>query len=502
MSDPQFLDLTGCAALLGVSERAMRKAARDQGFPAPAGTDGAPYWRDRDVLRWAARQGAPLSARVPLRFWPDAIEPAEFLGAVRVPQRFCLDDVVLRWSATTGTVGVIWRCDDPIMLSLTEAFVDVDADVLVGVDPDFGIDGPGVRSRNRTAAAEGSGSRRDDDGLSWTDLARVLGRPMPYWPFALRDPELIAAWEPGAATVIAPARPDLDSAPLLRMAAMFDPGHATHRTLINLARVDQDRATRSTVHDLETTAEVTKHSDNPAEEVLVLAATPLVVGPADADEFDELTRRIGWLELLEREDVLSKACVGQAMAWDGGRHFPFSSTIEISPQSAHGREWIARLQPAPARTAQFVRLDLRDGDEALLDPLTDAPVVRQSGGRVRTVSPFRLPATSEFAEIILCYPVWVRTADGALYPAPTHRGDELDWGHHGSGPRALAVLLERLLTDITTEPADTTTGAPPGLRELTELPWPAGTVLGREIVEAARDGRPYTHPDKPGPDNG
>ena len=471
-----------------MGERAMRRTTRDQGFPNPAGTDGAPYWRDRDVLRWAARQGPPLSARVPLRLWPDAVEPAEFLGAVQVPQRFCRDDVVLRWSVAPGTVAVIWRCDDPIMLSLTEALGTVDADVLVTVDPDFGIHGPGVRSRNRAAHTTRSNSRRDDDALSWTDLARVLGRPMPYWPLALRDPELIATWY----TVVAPAQPNLDSAPLLRMAAMFDPDHATHRTLINLVRVDQDRATRFTVHDLEMTAEAIQRSDTPTEEVLAYAATPMVVGPADADdsEVDELTRRIGWLELLDREDVLSKACIGQAMAWDGGEHFPFSSTIEIDPGSAHGREWIARLRPTPARTAQFVRLDLRDDDEALVDPLTDAPVVRQSGGRVRTVSPLRLPSTSRFAEVVLAHPVWVRTADGALYPAPTHRGDELDWRRHGHGPRVLAVLLDRLLTDITTEPADTSIGAAPGLCELAELPWPPGTVLDRDIIEAARDGRP------------
>lgn len=218
---------------------------------------------------------------------------------------------------------------------------------------------------------------------------------------------------------------------------------------------------------------------------------------ADDDDLDELTRRIGWLGLLDRDDILSKACIGQAMAWDSGRHLPFSSTVEVSPTSPHGREWLNRLQPAPARTAQFVRLDLADDDEALLDPLTDAPVVRRLGGRIRTVSPFRLPATSPFAEIVLSYPIWVRTDDGTLYPAPTHRGDELDWGRRCHGSHALAVLLERLLTDITTEPADTTTGAPPGLYELTELPWPAGTVLTRDIVQAARDGHPYARPDKP-----
>ena len=444
VSDPQYLDLAGCAELLGIAKRAMSKISRAKGFPDPAGTDGAPYWLDRDVLRWAADQGPPLSTRAPLRFWPDARLPAEFLGATRIAQRYGPDDVVLRWSAAAGTVAVVWRCDDPIQLALAELFDDIDADVLVGVDPDFGIDGPGVRSRNRALAAAAASNRRsDDDPLSWTGLARILGQPMPYWPLALRDPDLIAAWEPGAATVTAPARPDLDNIPLLRMAAMFDPGHPTHRTLINLVRVDQDRNTRFTLQDLEITAEATQRAKLPAEQILFLAARPLVVGDTDADpdELDPLTRRIGWLELLQREDILSKACIEQAMVWDNGRHFPFSSTIEINPDSPPGREWITRLEPAPVRTAQFVRLDLRDVDEAFIDPLTDAPVVRRVDGRVRTVFPFRLPATSAFAEIILDRPIWIRTADGSLYPAPTHRGHDLDWGHHRNGPRVLAVLL-------------------------------------------------------------
>lgn len=207
------------------------------------------------------------------------------------------------------------------------------------------------------------------------------------------------------------------------------------------------------------------------------------------------------MELLGREDILSQACVGQAMAWDGGRHFPFSGTIEINLDSPHGQEWIARLQPAQARTAQFVRLDLRDGDDALLDPLTDAPVVRRTGGRVRTVSPAQLPATSAFAEVVLDRPIWIRTTDGYLYPAPTHPGDDLGWGDHRNRHLLLAVLLDRLLTDINAEPADGTERAPAGLRKLTRLAWPAGTVLTRAVVEAARDGRPFPQPGKPARDS-
>lgn len=517
MSDPQYLDLDGCAALLAMSRRALRAATRRDGFPAPAGTDGVPYWADRDVLRWAARQPPPLSNRVPLRFWPDSPQPAEFLGAVRVPSRYGRDDVALRWATASGTVAVVWRPDDPIMMSLDDLLADLDVDVVVGVDPDFGIWGPSLRSRNRaplgdvdTAGGGGvgavprAGGRVGDDDVEWPELAHILGQPLPYWPYPLRDPNLIAAWTPGAAAVTAPARTDLDVVPLLRMTAMFDPGHATARTLLNLVRVDQDRSTRSALQDLEIVAETVQAwtDKHQGDVVLDVAARPLVVGDtrADADEVDPLTRRIGWLELLGRDDVLSMQCVGQALAWDGGRHFPFAGVTDIDPATPPGREWIARLEPARARTAQFARLELCDTDEALIDPLTDAPVVRRDGdGRIRTAVPLRLPTTSDLAEVVLHGPVWIRTSDGTLYPAPTDHIHALSWGRSCSGARVLAVLLDRLLVDVTSEPADTTTGAVAGLIELTELPWPAGTVLTREILEAARDGRPYAHPDRPDP---
>jgi len=493
MGDAEYVDLDGCAGLLGLTLRRLRKAVRAEGFPAPGGEDGAPYWLDRDVFAWAARQGPPLAGRAPLRFWPHAEEPAVFLGATRVTARYGADDVALHWAAGPGSVAVIWRPTDPIMMSLRELMTDVDADVLVGVDPDFGIWGPGVRSLNRARPDE-------DDSLSWPDLAEILGQPMPYWPLLLRDPDLIERWQPGTPAVTAPAHPDLDPVPLLRMAAMFDPEHATHRTLMNLVRVDQKRATRSAQQDLKIAADCTQRwTDRHSKPITVTAAKPLVIGDLDADaaDIDSSTRRIGWLELLPRTDTLSWECVRQVLAWDGGRFFPFSSPEEVDPDSPPGREWIARLEPAKIRTAEFAPINRDGAGDALVDPMTDAPAVRLPGGRVVTSVPQRLPTTSDLAEIILDHPVWVRTVDGTLYLAPKHHYFGLSWGYSGTGPGVLALLINRLLTDITAEPADGAKGAGTGLADLTQLKWPRGTILTRDLLEAARDQRPYHHPDKP-----
>lgn len=360
------------------------------------------------MWKWAARQGHPLASRVPLQFWPEAQEPAEFLGAVRVPARYQRDDVALRWATVAGVVAVVWRPDDPIMLRLSD-LGEVPADVLVGVDPDFGIYGPGVHSL--------SWGRADEDDLSWSRLALILGQPLPYWPYRLRDPDLIEVWQPDSPSMVAPARPDLDTGLLMRMAAMFDPEHATHRMLTNLVRVVQDRASRDALQDVEIAAETARHwSERHDQPVTVVAAEPLVIGDLNADpgDVEDTVRRIGWIELLGRTDTLSWACVQQALAWDGGTHFPFSRPEEVNSASALGREWMARLEPATARTAEFARISQGGTGEALVDPLTGAPAVRLETGRVVTAVPQRLPATSPLAEVILGPPIWVRTADGAL----------------------------------------------------------------------------------------
>ena len=137
---------------------------------------------------------------------------------------------------------MLWRPDRSANPSLAEVIDQADLTVLVQVDADFGPRGPNLTALNRS----GRGKRYLVD---WPDLSRVLGQDVPYWPYLLRDPELVAAWQPHAAAVIAPARTDLDSYPLLRMAAMFDAGHPTARTLVNLVQIDQSRATRDARDD-------------------------------------------------------------------------------------------------------------------------------------------------------------------------------------------------------------------------------------------------------------
>lgn len=99
--------------------------------------------------------------------------------------------------------------------------------------------------------------------------------------------------------------------------------------------------------------------------------------------------------------------------------------------------------------------------------MTGAPVVLFEDGRLLTAVPQRLPATSELAELILDDPIWVRTGDGTLYLAPKDPCFGLSWGYGGSGPGSLALLIHRLLDDITAEPGHGNDRTPNGLEELT-----------------------------------
>lgn len=222
----------------------------------------------------------------------------------------------------------------------------------------------------------------------------------------------------------------------------------------------------------------------------VVAAHPLPVPETDREAVSEERRHGGWLEILARTDRLAAECVRLVDRWDGCRDFPFSRPDRIDPTTEYGAEWAARLERVE-RNAAFAIID-RDGRcETLIDPETEALVVRKPDGLLLATIPQSVPNFGPLAEVIFDRPIWVRTEDGSLYPAPKDSYWGLNWGYPGSGPGSLALLIYRLLDDINARGADNATGAPAGLEELTQIDWPRGTVFTRAQLEAARDGRPY-----------
>lgn len=174
-------------------------------------------------------------------------------------------------------------------------------------------------------------------------------------------------------------------------------------------------------------------------------AVPLPVPEASEDGLSQAERRAGWLEILGRDGTLAMTCAQEALKWDGGEDFPYSNPEEIDDASAAGAEWASRLESG-ARTAAF-RIILDPGEDAVT--YTDRVVRTTCSGwtddeqtRLLATIPQRLPATSSLVSLILDGPVWVRTADGTLDPAPKNPYYGLNWGYSGSDPVKGVVVIQ------------------------------------------------------------
>jgi hypothetical protein len=251
---------------------------------------------------------------------------------------------------------------------------------VVVVESDFSAIGPSVRGI--LTAVPGV---EEYSLLDWQRVSAVVGCPMLYWLFALRIPALIRAWKPGSPPVKAPAEPDLDVLPLLRLAAAVQDNSPAQRVLVNLVRTTQHREATSAARDLQLLTECTSSS------TFTVAAQPMTVPEAQTDDLDQGPRRAGWLEILSRDDMLAAACVRQKMMWGGGADFPSSNAESVKPaESPLAAEWERRLQPT-SRTAAFDQLDPdQTAIETLIDPATDAPVIGLQD------SPFGRPYRKDF----------------------------------------------------------------------------------------------------------
>jgi hypothetical protein len=150
-------------------------------------------------------------------------------------------DVALGWEVPgLGEVFIAWPSHDTLGGSDRIVSGLRDAAGIVVVESDFSAIGPSVRGI--LPAAPGV---QEYPRLDWPRVAKVIGAPLPYWPFALRIPALIRSWKPGAPPVTAPAIPDMDVAPLLRLAVAVQDGSPAQRVLVNLVRITQHRETES-----------------------------------------------------------------------------------------------------------------------------------------------------------------------------------------------------------------------------------------------------------------
>ncbi|MER8159971.1 MULTISPECIES: hypothetical protein [unclassified Streptomyces] len=409
-----------------------------------------------------------------------ATKPSTFRGGDR------LDGWVLyRWDTEFGRIVLAYPVRDGLgMVMPSASLLDElagDAAALIVVEADYNMPhGPSLEAVDAAVPDM-------PYGTTWKLLERVLGHPAPYWHSAVRDPELMTEWKPGAPAVQVPAHLTPDPGPLLRLAAEEPDGSHAAAAALHTARGAMWREASSALDQI---AKYVDTSEDLAS--IAVAARPLM--PHPPEDIAEEILRDGWRMILARPDILAARCARLGQVLGASRYFPGACEITVAPSScAEAAQWASRLQPSP-RTALATYLGDTGEQQILIDPLTDMPAVRTRDGNIETLAPQRLPAISPLAALTIGNrAAWVRTEDGTVFLAPqVMKGGNYTYGYGGGGPRALARLIDTLLDDITNPAPDHGGEQPPaGLAHATQEGWKGRTppfTLTRSELEDLRDG--------------
>lgn len=343
----------------------------------------------------------------------------------------------------------------------------------------------------------------DSYEVSWRQLAAVLGTRPPWFHPALRDRDTISGWKPGDPSAIVPANHiELPARALIELAADEPDGSPAAAVCLWLARHLRRRDAKDAQEAID---EVRAAATDPGSDCAYvhIAATPAPLLRLEDNEPDEMVRRAGWAQIVERRDVLAAAVAETVLRWDGGKAWPVGEPAVFDPASCPAAaEWTARLRPAPAGQPPTVlerhlleNVKSVDHGELLYDDASGCAAVRRTDhlGEVTVYAcvPQRISTLAPLSEVTLSGDtVWIRTSDGGLWLAPSLPGRGLSWGYSGNGPHTLAALLDRLLDDITGPPISTYhDDPPPGLESLMEAtPQEGTTTYNRAQLLAARAG--------------
>jgi hypothetical protein len=425
---------------------------------------------------------------------------SHFIGAEIVEQ-----GAILRWRTEYGTVGVAYPV--PYANHSARRFVQILHQRYARELPDYyacivsasltmGWYGPDLEALDIHKGGEVTEVYRP----ICEQVARIIGTAVPIWPSPLRDPETIEAWKPGGPPANVPAfYGDLPIEPFLALAADEAEDSFVALVCMWLAQTIRDTATESATRYIEMLQDVCKGNDG---KWFTFGAVPAEIRRREAEPLPEVTRRVGWLQILERRDTLAAKVASLVQKWDGGDDWQAGVTAEIHPNECPtAAAWAARLVPAPndepptaLEQDLLSSVDTWDAVELLQDPDTQMAAIYYNKGTskeyIATKVPFRIETHAPLSSVILSDDtVWIVTRDKKLWIAPEYPGFGLNWGYQGSGPHTLAQLLERLLANIVSPAVDAFQPQPrPGLfRLIANTPQDGTTTYTREQLEKARD---------------
>ncbi|MFC9925853.1 hypothetical protein [Streptomyces sp. NPDC127190] len=462
----------------------------------PEYTDGVTKWPAQGFARWLARRHPELSGAVPALLRPAPDTKPDYLGG-----RYAASDEVGHdrehfaglWRTGAGVVAVVYpRGHVRTPRDLLEFHAD--AVTVVVVQTQYDLYGPALEAVDRDRPELPYEPR-------WSEIAAHIGTQVPWWPVELRRPEHLLGWRPGdrPAPVDVVTSPSWE--PLYELARAEPEGSAVRGACFTIGHEIRTRSAESAEHEVTGILEKrARHPRTAAERAaMVLPAVPATEDPGRSETVPADVVARGLAELCARTDDEAVECLEQISMWSG-EHFPFGGVFSIvrSRVTREAAEWINRLRRVSPTAIH--RLWTRDGATpvgAFVDPVTGSPVVAfkgRFGSRDRREisylgsAPKRLPAGSVLKEVVLDDPIWVRTTDGVLYPAPSMDAPGLSWGYRGSGPRTLATCVGRLLDDGSAHAVTygTDRDDEPGLTAYFTLGHKPGTRIPRRRLEAAR----------------
>jgi hypothetical protein len=327
----------------------------------------------------------PPEGRVLTRPAPE--EPGKFTGA-----RIVDDYVILEWATAYGTIG--WAHSLRWATSAARRL----ADAVYGHFWDHMHNVYSALVLPQAAGNLDMAPRLDAIDLypdcrlsksyevTWRQLAAVLGTRAPWFHPALRDRDTISAWTPGDPPAIIPAnRPELPTRALIELAADEPDGSPAAAVCLWLAQHVRRQDAGYAQQFIGEIRAAAADPDNDCAYVHIAAIPAPLLRPED-EEPDEMVRRAGWTQIVERRDVLAAAAAQVVQAWDGGEDWPAGEIAQFDPGSCRAAsEWTARLRPGAAGQPPTVlerqlleNLHSIDRGELLYDEASGYPAVRRT----------------------------------------------------------------------------------------------------------------------------
>jgi hypothetical protein len=495
-----YLSKAQVQKMLGVNTFGMWRVVQEyDDFPRSEGRPYSPFsqfdgeeegeevWEGTAVYRWAARtprfadRGALLK-----RPLPKDRRPGRFAGVAESVKGPALD-----WSTALGTIRIVHN-DERFTASVvaTELAQAGNPDGVVTVCALADADGNGP-----TLVACDTVHPTIEYEAEWGQVAQLAGQALPWWPELLRLPDLIRAWQPGAAPVMVELPANTNEKVLRRAAGNTALPADCVVAITDMANdIRNSRIVSGLLADIAT---VGGQGQNGRPVVMVLAAVPDLSSHPLPRSKNTAAIRTGWqlLAMLSLPDAV--AALEVAISSQPGL-LPFGALTEVPVRPGTVIErWTRRLAMCDPTAAHAV---LAQGDTAeafFTDPLTDMPALRTTdnvGQQVwRFYAPLSLPAAgAELALVTLHHTVWITASDGQVHPAPCTPNDHLWWGSDET-PWEAPTVVNALLDDLSATADPRHWNAPDGLAALFNQNHKHGTELSRAALLHARMTPPPVH---------